>query len=420
MALVREPRTSPIVPSYGESSLADLSASVLASLTGDAVANVLGLPETARACLLLVDGLGLELLRAHQAAAPFLAELAFNSRPLTAGAPSTTVTSIASVGTGLPPAEHGMLGYQVAVPGTGRLLNGLHWSKDVDPVAWQPHPTIFERAREAGVAAVHVAPGAFKHSGLTKAALRGADYRDANSLGALAAMTCDALAESDRALVCAYHGDLDGCGHGYGVSSSAWVNQLAHVDRLAEQIAAGLPYGTAMYVTADHGMVDVGPDDRIDVDAQDTPLRDGVALLGGEARFRHVYTEPGAADDVLATWREVLGDRAWVASREEALKYGWFGPVDALVSDAIAARIGDVVAACTSTWAIVATKAEPHEAALLGMHGSLTSAEQLVPMLTPTVRLAGPPREQGPGKPASAILGHRTARSYWAGDRTDR
>ena len=120
MTLAREPRTSPIVPSYGESSLADLSASILASLTGDAAANVLGLPETGRACLLVVDGLGHELLRGHQAAAPFLAELAFNSRPLTAGCPSTTVTSLASLGTGLPPAEHGMLGYQVAVPGEER------------------------------------------------------------------------------------------------------------------------------------------------------------------------------------------------------------------------------------------------------------------------------------------------------------
>jgi hypothetical protein len=383
MTLAREPRTSPIVPSYGESSLADLSASILASLTDDAAANVLGLPETGRVCLLLIDGLGVELLRGHQAAAPFLAELAFNSRQLTAGAPSTTVTSIASVGTGLAPAVHGMLGYQVAIPGTGRLLNGLHWPEDIDPGAWQPRPTIFERASESGVTAVHVASGAFRNSGLTRAALRGAEYRDANSLGALAALACDALGESDRALVCAYHGDLDGCGHGYGVSSLAWVNQLAHVDRLAEQIAANLPYGTVMYVSADHGMVNVGADERIDLDAEGTPLRDGVALLGGEPRFRHVYTQQGAAEDVLATWREVLGERAWVLSREEAIKEGWFGPVDTPVSDAIAARIGDVVAACTGTWALVATKAEPLESSLVGMHGSLTSAEQLVPMLTP-------------------------------------
>ena len=219
--MAREPRTNPILPSYGESSLADLSASILAALTGDAAANVLGLPETGRACLLIVDGLGLELLREHQAAAPFLAELAFNSRPLTAGCPSTTVSSLASLGTGVPPAVHGMLGYQVAVPGEGRLLNGLHWPKDVDPVGWQPLPTIFERAARAGVSAVQVSASAYRHTGLTTAALRGSDYRGAESLGALAAVTCAALGESDRALVTAYHGDLDSTGRRYGVSSPA-------------------------------------------------------------------------------------------------------------------------------------------------------------------------------------------------------
>src|SRR5215475_11890764 len=131
--MAREPRTSPIVPSYGESTLADLSASILASLTGDAAGNVLGLPEAGRACLLIVDGLGWELLRAHQAAAPFLSELAFNSRPLTCGFPSTTVTSLASLGTGLAPGQHGMLGHQVGIPGTGRLLHGLHWPQDIAP-----------------------------------------------------------------------------------------------------------------------------------------------------------------------------------------------------------------------------------------------------------------------------------------------
>src|ERR1700691_2733531 len=149
--MAREPRTSPILPSYGESSLADLSSSILSSLTGDASGNVLGLPDTGRACLLIIDGLGLELLRAHQDAAPFLDELAFTAGRLTAGFPSTTVTSLGSLATGLPPSAHGMLGYQVAIPGTGRLLNGLNWPKDIDPVEWQPRPTVLQPGLAAGV-----------------------------------------------------------------------------------------------------------------------------------------------------------------------------------------------------------------------------------------------------------------------------
>ncbi len=129
-------------------------------------------------------------------------------------------------------------------------------------------------------------------------------------------------------------------------------------------------------MTADHGMVDVARDDRIDADAL-PELRDGVALLGGEPRARHVYAKPGAAADVLAAWAEVVGDRAWVLPRDEAISAGWFGPVD----PALAGRIGDVVAAPAGPFAIIASKAERLESSLIGMHGSLTSADQLVPLL---------------------------------------
>ena len=363
------------MPSYGGGTLADLSASVLASLTG--TQNALGLPPSSRSCVLLVDGLGWELLRDKPAGAPFLSELALNSMPLAAGFPSTTVTSLGSLGTASPPGQHGMLGYQVQVPGEGRLLNGLRWDSRVDPRAWQPLPTIYERASAEGIAAVHVAQGSFRGTGLTVAAMRGADYRPAETMGALGAQAAGALAENVRALVVVYYGGLDATGHVFGVASDAWYYQLAHVDKLAEQIATSLPSGASLYVTADHGMVDVPAEDRIDTDEL-PELRAGVALLGGEPRARHLYARPGAAADVLAAWRETLGDRAWVLSRDEAIKEGWFGPVD----DVMAPRIGDVVAAAAASYAIVATRTEPRESALFGMHGSLTAAEQLIPALT--------------------------------------
>src|SRR5215470_7382032 len=336
------------LPRYGESTLADLACSVLASLGVGAEPNPLQLPPADRACLLLVDGLGWELLREHPAAAPFLSELAVTARPLAAGFPATTATSLASLGTGRPPGQHGVLGYQVAVPGEGRLLNALRWDNRVDPLVWQPGSTIFERAARAGISAYRVAHSALRRSG--------------------------------RALAMVYHGELDATGHVFGSASDAWRYHLGHIDKLAEQLAGALPPGTALHVTADHGMVDVPPQDRIDADAVPA-LRAGVALIGGEPRARHVYARPGAARDVLAAWREILGHRAWVASRDQAIADGWFGPVDPL----LAPRIGDVVAAPAGPSAVVATKAEPRESALVGMHGSLTPADQLVPLLTLSV-----------------------------------
>jgi hypothetical protein len=367
----------PLPPAYGRSTLADLSRSLLASAGVPGEENTLGLPSASRVCLLVVDGLGWELLRGNAAAAPFLSGLADKGRHLTAGFPATTATSLGSLGTGRPPGQHGLLGYQVRVPGTGRLLNALRWDKAVDPTAWQPGTTIFERAAAGGVEAYRVAAGAFRESGLSVAAMRGARYLAADTPGALVARTVSALSSPSAAFAMVYTGDLDATGHVWGCGSAAWRFQLGHVDRLAEQLAGSLPAGTALHVTADHGMVDVPAEQRVDVDASPV-LRSGVALLGGEPRARHLYVEPGAAADVHAAWQEHLGDEFCVVRREQAVADGWFGPVDPRVAD----RIGDVIVTPIAASAVVATAAEPRESALVGMHGSLTSADQLVPLLT--------------------------------------
>jgi Type I phosphodiesterase / nucleotide pyrophosphatase len=366
----------PLLPRYGESTLADLGQSLLASLGVPGEANALALPPADRTCLLVIDGLGWDLLAADQDWAPFLTGLMSAGRWLTAGFPATTVTSLSSLATGQPPGQHGLVGYQVRVPGTGRLLNALRWDNSVDPVSWQPGPTIFERAVTAGIGAYRIAQASFERSGLSVAAMRGADYRAASTPGGLVARTAEALGGCARGFAMVYTGDLDGTGHSSGCTSAAWRYQLRHADLLAEQLAAALPPGTALYITADHGMVDVPWPDRADADLV-TELRAGVALLGGEPRARHLYAEPGAAADVLAAWRDRLGDAAWVVSQEQAIDEGWFGPVDRRVT----ARIGDVIAAFRGSSAVVATAAEPRESALVGMHGSLTAAEQRIPLL---------------------------------------
>jgi hypothetical protein len=124
-------------------------------------------------------------------------------------------------------------------------------------------------------------------------------------------------------------------------------------------------------------MVDVAPEQRIDVD-QVAALRDGVVLVGGEARFRHVYAADGAAADVRAAWREVLGPRATVLSRDDAIARGWFGAVEARVVE----RIGDVVASIDGDCAVERRSVFPIEAKLVGLHGALSADEMLVPLLT--------------------------------------
>lgn len=364
------------VPRYGMGALADVPTSVLAALDVPGFANVLELPELPRACVLIIDGLGWELLRAHPDEAPFLSTLP--GGPLTAGFPATTVASLGSLATGLPPGGHGLLGVQVAIPGAGRLLNCLRWKDpEVDPRTFQPAPTVYEKAAADGVDVSYVALGFYRDSGLSNATVRGATYRPAEDLGELVGRTQQALREGDRSFVTVYHADLDSTGHRYGCGSDDWRFQLRFVDLLAERIAAVLPAGSALYVTADHGMVD--PTERVDYD-QVPELQAGVAMLGGDARCRYVYADDGAAPDVLAAWQGLLGDRAWVYSREDAVAEGWFGPVE----PEMLGRIGDVIAVPYTDMAIIASRLEPFASLMTGMHGSLVPAEQLVPLLRVT------------------------------------
>lgn len=374
-----DPRSVPI-PQYGSAALADLVPSVLASLGTPGFVDVLGLPPAAAACVLLIDGLGATALRAHPGDAPVLhAALTGAGRDLTAGFPSTTAASIASIGTGKPPGAHGIVGYQVAIPGTGRLMNQLRWDPQIDPAEWQPQPTALERAAATGTTIELVSKREFEASGLSRAVLRGGRFVGADVFGEVAADALDALSATVRhrrpGFVYAYISDLDWTGHGHGVGSQAWRFQLQLIDRLVEQIASRLPAGARLYVTADHGMVDVPVERRIDVDS-DPELSAGLQLLGGEARARYLYVVPGAVGDVVATWRARLAGEAVVCTRDEAIEAGWFGPV----ADWVRPRIGDVVVAVLSDAALVATRRHPPESRLIGHHGSMTPAEQLVPL----------------------------------------
>lgn len=354
--------------------LADIAGSVYATFDGTG-GGTLGLHPADKVCLFIVDGLGADLLAAHPSRAPFLSSAL--ARVLTAGFPSSTPISLATISTGVQSGYHGMLGIQVAVPGENRLLNCLRWTTDgppVDPASWQPLQTVFQRLAHLDVACSYVAPAAYDGAGLTRAVYRGVRYIPADTVDERVEGVHAALRATPKAYVTCYYGDLDMTGHMMGWGSREWLDQLSLVDGMAERIAAALPPGGVLYVTADHGMVNAT--EKIDLDLA-PELTEGVALVGGEPRARHLYTRPGAADGVAQTWRSVLGDRALVATRPEAVGSGWFGPVNPALLD----RIGDVVVVAAGGSVIASAEAEPQVWSMMGFHGSLTPAEQNVPFL---------------------------------------
>lgn len=391
--LHREPL--PAAPAYGRSTIADVFTSSASALGLPGFANVLELPAAQRVCVVLVDGLGAGLLRQRSGHAPFLRQFLDSSRKLGSVFPSTTAAALASLGTGLAPGQHGLVGYDVLDPGQGRVVNMLGgWDAAVQPELWQQHPTVFERvAQQVPVTSVGLAR--FDNSGLTRAALRGGTYVAGSTPEARVEAVCRALAATDQALVYLYLNELDKTGHRSGCASGDWGDRLEDLDRTMRSLAGKLPPRTLLLLTADHGMVDVAPAQRIDFSAEPA-LVGGVAHTGGEPRMVHLYTEPDLTDAgmerLVESWQQAHGTRAWILTRKQAIAAGLFGTVSAEVER----RIGDVLVAAREPVAFYDTRRVPASALeVVGQHGSMTRAEREVPLLTlvkpgpAPVRMAG-------------------------------
>lgn len=345
-------------------------------------ADTLGLADrvgTARRVVLLVaDGLGYDLLPRAARSAPLLADVVAGHAGIldeqVCALPSTTPTSLVGLGTGCAPGEHGVLGFTLNIPGTDRVLTHIQWGTDPDPATWVPVPTVYALA---GVPSAVVLPAVFRGSGLTRVAYGGAHFVGIGRGDDHVAPVLRAL-ESGARLVTTYTSRVDTAAHRHGIGSVEWGQACGSVSELMERLVVALPADTALLVTADHGSLNVPPDARLDI-ADDPRLSAGLRVVAGEPRFRHLHTVDGARADVHAAWSAVLGSRATVLTREQAVDGGMFGPIRA---DHVE-RIGDVVIVSQDDFAVLATGHEPAEVAtLIGLHGAATHAETAIPLIT--------------------------------------
>jgi O-phosphoseryl-tRNA(Cys) synthetase len=117
---------------------------------------------------------------------------------------------------------------------------------------------------------------------------------------------------------------------------------------------------------------------------QDNDLLAGIQTIAGEPRARHLYLSedadsPAARSEFAQKWREFLGERADVFTREEVAQNKLFGP--SLVENAID-RMGDVIAVAHGELILIEAEREKQEGAMVGHHGGDTYIESFVPLLT--------------------------------------
>jgi hypothetical protein len=334
-----------------------------------------------RELLFLIDGFGYDTLATYADVTPTMSRM-FNHGKIQTAFPSTTATSLATLTTGAMPGTHGMLGYTVQVPRSGgRLLNALKWDERVDPENWQPVETLFQRATAAGINVTHVAAKRYENSGFTRAVFRGAHYKGANVVTDLISETKAAL-QATPSFVYLYVNDLDTAGHSDGVGSDKWIAALTMIDQMVSSLMKEVPKGTRIWVTSDHGMINV--EEKIII-GRDNPLLQGVSVVAGEPRARHIYLEsdsPVARADAASIWQEYLQEKARVLTREQAISENLFGLE--MTPDAFD-RMGEIIAIARGGVVLLDADRADKEGAMIGHHGADSDIESQVGLLTTTL-----------------------------------
>ncbi|MFP7760563.1 alkaline phosphatase family protein [Marisediminicola sp. LYQ85] len=362
-------------------SLADVFPSCFGAVA--ASSNTLGLAPVDSAIVVLVDGLGAVPLAERAGHARTLSERLSKASTMSAGFPTTTASSLATLTTGTAPGEHGLVGYSVLDSDNDRVVNQLTgWDADLDPATWQRSPTMFERASEFDASAFVVAPEKFRSSGFTRAVLRGADYRSGASIEDRFDEALAISAAVERSVVYLYIAELDAVGHARGSASDAWIATLERIDAAVRDADSRLGRQTGMLVTADHGVIDTPEHAHILFD-ESSELVDAIRWVAGEPRCLQLHFDPEASDAererTIAAWREHESARSWVLTRDEAVAAGWFG---ARVDPEVLPRIGDLIVAARKNVAYYDSRPKNQSArGMIGQHGSLSRDETAIPLL---------------------------------------
>jgi hypothetical protein len=368
----------PALPDYRGGCIANIVPRLLDHLTAPDGAPD-WLPEAAeharQVVLLVVDGLGWEQLRARSTLAPNLSAAAGIDRAITSVAPTTTASALTSITTGRPPSVHGILGYRLA--DGDRIMNMLRWTlgPGIDSDARRSVPVrtfqpVVPFPGATGPVPV-VSKVDFGGTGFTAAHLGDSPLSDYRVTSSLPVEVGRRLREG-APFVYAYYDGIDRVAHACGFGDN-YDAELAAVDRMVGDLAAALPGGAVLLVTADHGQIEVGT--RVELLGREAMAM--VRFFSGEGRFRWLHARPGATYDLAALLEDRYGSSTWVRTKDELVDDGWFGGP---LGDGFSARLGDVALIPFEPIAFM-DPADTGENRLACRHGSLTTDELLVPLV---------------------------------------
>jgi Type I phosphodiesterase / nucleotide pyrophosphatase len=370
-------------PDYSGGGLVNLVASIVEACGGRALHPCLkdfSLGEPRNVVLFVVDGLGDNYLRRRGG------ELAARRRrAITSVFPSTTASAITTTYTGCTPLEHGLTGWFTYFGAAGCVAAALPFrsrgdmlplgARGVRPEDIYVRRSIFE---QVPLRSIVVTARDIVDSQYNSRHCRGAERLAYESLDELVSHVERSIKGGDeRKFVYAYWPAYDQVSHRYGCESREAALEHEKIDAaFAELLRRLRGTETELVVTADHGFVDVSPEESLELPG--FLLRELRFPLCGERRIAYCHVHaPGEFAKKASEW---LGSRADVFPSKQLVEEGWFGP--GTPHERFAERIGDVALVMRGRYTVKDWVAGEPRHLHVGNHGGPSEDEMLIPLVT--------------------------------------
>jgi len=372
-------------PDYAGGSLVNLVGSIVAARGGKPRhAPLAGFEIDERVrniVLVIIDGLGDYYLRRRGAGS----ELARRRRrALTSVFPSTTASAITSSYTGCTPLEHGLTGWFTYFGAAGCVSAALPFRSRGDMALLSTRgvsaETIFDAAPifpSLAVRSIVVTYRDIVDSDYNRVHCRGAErraYRNAEEF--VAQIEAAVKSGGEQKFIYAYWPHYDAISHRHGCESAQAAAEFAIADAAFARLLARLAGSETMVIaTADHGFIDVAPEESLELPAALAPhLR---LPLCGERRIAYCHVH--SPDEFAKRAADWLDGRAEVMPSERLLDEGWLGP--GTPHARIRERIGDVALMMRERYTVKDWIAGEPRFLHIGNHGGTHEDEMLIPLI---------------------------------------
>ncbi|MBS1189311.1 MAG: type phosphodiesterase/nucleotide pyrophosphatase [Rhodocyclaceae bacterium] len=370
-----------------------LPASPYAPLAPDRGLDAAALAASRHIVLLVVDGLGDDILARH---APDSTLARHQVGSLTSVFPSTTASAIPTFLTGLPPQAHGLTGWHMWFEEINQILAVLPLTpRGAPPAAWMPAcvdlpAKLFNHAPLSQSLAGRtwsVVPRDLIESSFNRFHSAGAQRIGYQGTAGLFAAIEACVAEAAKVdtggrptYIHAYYPVLDSLMHEVGTRDDRVAKRLAKLDAefaACRQRLAGS--GATFLVTADHGFIDAPPEHLIDLDRHPELAALLSRPLCGERRVAYAYVEHNRQLDFETYVKRNLSHACQILPSQDFLAAGWLGPGPA--HPRLPSRVGDFVIFMKDDWAIKDWMPGEKHYDQRGVHGGASEAEMRIPLI---------------------------------------